>query len=338
MATKIKTLKYGDAYRQIRDGEIAPIYIMTGDERYLISQLIALLDKTLVKEASRAFDRSDFTEKTPFGEIEAALETPPFYSARKLVVVKNSRVFENKGLGGDRLFDKSFDLHVFVLVEDKVLKSGKAGQYLDACAALGGVIVLLDRQKEPQLIDFISRKAGQAGVKVTRPAAVMLIERAESDMSVIESELSKLFAYLAYVGSDRLEAKVVDLLVKKPLSASIFDLMDAVSEQRAGRALAFLDELIEAKEPPAKISFMIMRHLRRLIVALDAGTAEEAALALNVTPYRARHLLRQAGRYSPQQLESIHTQGYEYDSDIRKGLIPDRIALELLISYACEVV
>lgn len=339
MAESIE-LNLRDLYAELKQGVFRRVYVLTGEEQYLVSQAKDRLLERLVNPASKDFDLAVFDNWNEVGSILNAIETPPLLSERKTILIKSSEMFQNAAL--DSRIDE-FDLSslpdttTLILFEEKVLKSGQAKKRRTQLEAIDGAIISLSRQSPDILRTWITRLAETQGMNIDRYAANLIVERGERDMKAIADALQRMALYAQHEGQDRIDESIVNLMLPEPLSVRIFDLIDAVAEKRAGRAFSIVDELLAKREPIQLISFMILRQIRHLLVASDLGSQDAVRAFLNVQPFVARKLSQQARKFRENQLLTIHEKGYHYDADIRRGKIDDKTALYLLVAFACEV-
>lgn len=97
-----------------------------------------------------------------------------------------------------------------------------------------------------------------------------------------------------------------------------------------------LREMIDLKEPVAKIFAMVARQFRSILMAktfINKGF-NKAMLAskLGMHPYVAEKLFKQAGNFEVEELKDAIRESYEMDLSNKNSLMDDRIAAEILIA------
>jgi DNA polymerase-3 subunit delta len=321
--------------KELQAGRARPVYVLAGDERYLIDQVKNKLIDALINPQATDFDLSVF-DTFKADAVQDALHTPPLLSEKKLVIVRQSDLFANTGSADHIDLSVLPDFSCLMLIEAKVLKSGAAKKRREQVMAAGGAFMTLSKQTAADLSIWLARLAKAAGMQLSRQAASRLIERMDSDMYALADALQRLMLYAQHEGETTIGETAIGLLIPAPLSVRIFDLMDAVSQKQAGIAFAIIDELLNQREAVPKISFMILRQIRQLIVARETGDPNLIKDTLKVPSFVARKIAAQARRFSDSQLYAIHSKGFDYDTNIRRGTIDDKTALFLLVAYACE--
>ncbi len=97
------------ALEDIKNGKIAPVYLILGDENYIIKEAAQNLIETILPEKDREFcleniegDDEDWTQ------IIQSLNTYPMFGGRKVVAVKDTKIFYSKFLV-EKIIGKSME-------------------------------------------------------------------------------------------------------------------------------------------------------------------------------------------------------------------------------------
>ena len=96
----MREYKRPDIIKQIEQGKIYPVYLLYGEEDFLIEKTLDKMIELLLSAKTRDFNFSIFEgPETPIPEILTLAETYPVMSSRRLVIVKNLEFFKKeKGL------------------------------------------------------------------------------------------------------------------------------------------------------------------------------------------------------------------------------------------------
>lgn len=127
---------------------------------------------------------------------------------------------------------------------------------------------------------ILEAEAAKRNIKFERQAAAYLVERAGTDITLLEVEMEKC-ALRAGV-STPIGRAVIDEMVKRAPSETIFDLTDALGERKSARAIALARELLENGEPAELLLAMLVRHFRQLLQAralIDARISLDGSAA-----------------------------------------------------------
>ncbi|MDD2579185.1 MAG: DNA polymerase III subunit delta [Eubacteriales bacterium] len=357
---KNAALDYQALRTQLRDGRYESLYVIYGDERFLIEKLISAFDQQLIEPGSRELDRvvlhgDGQPGRIEFERLRAEVQTPPFLSRRKLVIVRDSGWFstgrkransaddaddeDSGGTAQDRqsrlieLFSQLSDSVCLVMIEEKV---DRRLRQLISAIEQHGVLAEISRQTPALLQTWVEAECRSRELKLAPGTAESLIDRCDGDMAVLWQELSKLFLHCGYTREKTISPQLIADLSLPDLRGSVFDLTDAMATGRTEQALRLLDTLIGQKQPVQLISFMLARHIRQLICAAELKRPDQIASTLKVMPFVARRLGQQANGLSLPLLEALYRRCYETDLQVKTGQIQERLGLEILIIMACE--
>jgi DNA polymerase-3 subunit delta len=300
--------------------------------------------------------------------------TPPFLSRCKLVIVKrsgwlspaNNRAAADQdsdaGLTDEPADDESIpesasqstgsaqknrqeilihllerlpDSVCLVIIESKVDKRQKQ---LINLIEQKGVMAEIGRQPARTLAQWVEVECRRRGIQIETAAAESLIDRCDLDMQVIWQELGKLFLYCDYASVKQVDLALITEISLPDLRGNIFNLTDALSDGQTEKALTLVDTLISQRQPVQLIQFMLARHLKLLICALELKRPDRIIAELKVLPFVASRLASQSRRFSIQVLEDLYARCFETDMLVKTGQISDRLALETLLVTASEKV
>jgi DNA polymerase-3 subunit delta len=204
----------------------------------------------------------------------------------------------------------------------------------------------------------LESEAVARGIPLSREAAAHLTARAGNDIARNLNELEKC-ALRAGIGNTVTPA-VIDDMVQRAPSETIFDLTDALGERKTARAITLLRELLGEGQAPELVLSMLVRHLRQLLQAralldarlpLDGSAANRIGRDLSVQfpkdgrdnllnllqsqNWLGRRLGQQARNFSTPQLQSALQNALEVDLALKgiegDGGTPD-LLLELLLA------
>ncbi|HHV42785.1 MAG TPA: DNA polymerase III subunit delta [Clostridiaceae bacterium] len=344
-------MDYSQLNKAITAGEIASLYLIYGEEDWLIQQLIQSLIKAVIAPGAETLDLvvidvAHQPQTLDTARIALEVKTLPFISEKKLVMLKNTDLFVSASGAGKAQTDENRkeirdlitdlpDTTVLVFVETKANLSQKS--LLSAFEKRGGIKAEIRIQDDRTLQSWVNVGCKSQRLSIDPEAAISLIDRCEGQMREIRTELEKLFLYLGWSGDKKITLELVDLVCRPDNRGSIFDLTDAISSGDAEKALQVLDLLLLRKEPVPLILFMLHRHIRQLLAAYTEHDSRVLASRMRLRPFVANKLRLQARRFSPHKLASIYELMFQTDLRIKKGLLNDLLGLELLLVEAASL-
>ncbi len=345
---------------QIKNRNLAPVYLFTGEERFLVDYYIGEIKRLILENDPAGMNLILFEGKTDAGDLEDACDTFPIFAERKMVLVRNSAFFTLKGKdskkedtqseasqegseeehtpagskGQERL--KNYLAQIpssTCLVFDENQVDKRSGLYKQTVKY--GLAVEFGRQKPDELVRWVMRGFKQQGKNINPEAARFMVDSGEEDMYFLRGEILKISAYTG----DRQDVGLEDirLVGTTTIKSVIFSLLDALSEKNGGRAIKLLDDLLEIKEPEQKILFMIAKQTGeqlKLKKLLASRVRPEECLRYfpGKHPYAMKLLIQQAERANPDVLSRLLKNCMEADTAVKTGKMSARLALELLIS------
>ncbi|MBP8988707.1 MAG: DNA polymerase III subunit delta [Clostridia bacterium] len=352
----------------VRQGQWQRLYVLTGEEDFLIEKLVVALGEALITPGCEALDRvvlkaGQRGERLDLERVLAEVRTPPFMSRNKLIIVRESGWFiasarqskpeeadgsreeqdeidtdTKQNIPSSRLKDNQADLMVLfdqlpasvclVFIESKVDRRLRS---LIQAIERNGVLAEFGKEQPRTLKRWIEAEGKIRGMKIEPVAAESLIDRCDGSMRMIWQELTKIFLYCEATGTKTVTMDLMNVLSIPDVHGSIFDLTDALAEGQTGRALALADKLMSQRQPVQLILFMLTRHVRQLICAAELVQPAMITSSLKVPPFVATRLSKQAARLPADLLESLYKACFETDILIKSGQISDRLGLETLL-------
>ncbi len=344
-------MSYLDFHKDIKNNSISPMYLFYGQEKYLIKSAVESAVKIIVDDEYRDFNYTVLdAENISVDEVVGAAETMPFFSERKMVVVKNSSYFKSQKTGisvdeEDRLIsyfkNPSQSTVLIFLLEDK---PDKRKSLYKNFAKNGAVIEFgtLDKRTFPK---WVLKTLNASGKKV-QPR---VLDNMIADTGYLEYGSSKrlydvineLNQLISYVG-DREEITQEDLAAiwKKSIEKSVFDMTDSLGSMNMEESFKIFNKLIYEGEPPVKIMVMITRHYRNLfkIKEYDERGYSPSAMAskLKLPPFILKKQLMQTKRLSKEDLSWKLRECLNAEYSLKTGEVDAKIGVELLMMKLCR--
>jgi len=338
------------------------LYLLHGPDEFAAAEYLAALKDKLGDPGLAALNTTIFDGRSvTLPEVRAVCDSLPFLTARRLVVVEGwlTRLLSRSSAAGEPEGDDEAEAGddappaaggsardtlaalvayapqmpestALVLVEPRDLPPRNA-VVKAAAQAEWGLVKQFPLVKGEALARWVRARAKTAGGEFSRAAAEALAE-VEDDPRALGNEINKLLAFVAY--ERPVEVEDVHALTTAGSEAVIFDLVDAMGQQRGPQAMRLLHQLL-ATHDPFYILSMVVRQYRLLLQArelLDARAAEgEGSAALNLKPYPTGKVCSQARNFTLPELEGIYRRLLDYDVSIKTGQMEAGAALDTLV-------
>lgn len=314
--------------QNIKDKNFHKVYLLYGGEEYLIRTY-----KNRLKQSMLGRDRMNYTyfEGKNINEnefINTAL-TLPFFAERRCIVVENSGWLKAPPEAVAELFKHLPETSNIIFAEKEVDKRNKLYKRIKEI----GYVAELSSPGREELKNWAAMILAEEGKKITVKNMDVFLEYTGENMDIIASELEKL---ITYVGEkEKIDLSDIEDITTIGVNNRIFDMVSAIIMKKTDYAMHLYDDLLALKEPPLRILFFIARHINQLLMVKNFSKMnmerENIAKELGVQPFVVGKLLQQARRFEISALESYLRRCIELEENIKKGEIPERLGVELII-------
>jgi DNA polymerase III delta subunit len=220
----------------------SPAYLLPASDPFLHTEAESLI-KELVPAGEREFNFHVFdlmsADTIAFEQILDVLNTMPFFSGRKYVVVENFQKLlkkELKKLG--RYLEKPSESSVLVLLNSGAVKK-------EVREGIGNLKSIPLDISGREITSWLREKAGQKGVRLTDSAADYLLGTIGPDLGLLSSELDK----FALIGKPTADREDIAEITEGKRTYSAFALVDAIRARDAESAFKIYRVLRDTEEP-----------------------------------------------------------------------------------------
>lgn len=341
IAFEVTQMDYRTAAKEAGAGNVLPVYVCYGPEKYLMRQFMDYIGDKLIAPEHRdfAYSKYDLNETNVETVIEDA-ETFPFMVPKKIIVAHNALFFTGakEASRAEHNLDKlaaylkspvDYSVIIFTVDADKL---DERKTIVKSLKAMNGLIPFTQLGAE-QLQDWVQRSAAKAGFSFAPGALEQFIMYVGGDLQRLASEIEKLGLYLGAGG--QATGELIDQLVVRTIEQNVFLLIEEVAKLRIDRAFLILRELLEHKEEPIKIVMLIARQFRIMLqvkeLANEGYTQGQIASQIGLHPYAVKLASGQAREFTSRQLTRILAALSDLDVQMKSGQIDKVLGLELFL-------
>lgn len=326
---------------QIKSCKLNNLYLLYGEEKYLISHYTSklidvALDGTINDFNFKKFKASDISVDS----LEESIEVLPFLSSKKCVVVSDLEiekfnVTEIKKL--KEIVSKIPETTILIIsqsnIEASIYKSSKWNSFTKLVEKHGNAVNFKKLSRlslEKQIINW----ARKLNLNISQNTVEKLIEYCGDDLLNLRSELEKLSAF---ADNGEITEDDIELLVSKKAEANVFDLTKAVSQNNYDRALKILHVLLEKKEEPVAILSLLASNyidMYRVKVAKNSGVPTNKIAELfdyKRKEFRLNLASKACDNYSLKDLRKYISFLKEIDLKLKSSKDDNKILLEELL-------
>ncbi len=292
--------------------KIEPCYLVQGEDILLYDEALKLI-KNACNLSFEEFNFQKFDDDTFSADLVLdALETLPFASEKKVVLLKNITKFSED-------FKKKLVAYLKSPLPSTCLVIFDFANKFDF---LISEKISAKRLDEESLKNIVEEELSKSHKAIKKEALSLLLSYCCDYYSLIKNELKK----LSDAPTDVITEKDIANMVTKETEYSVFELTEALSKKDAKKAV----ELLSLMDKDSKTFNLILNHFRRLFfVAISKD--EDLSKLLNVKEYaivKAKELSR---NFSKIQLKNIYSLLDDVDFYIKNGQMQIENALYYLI-------
>lgn len=310
-------MKYVDFVKHL--DSVKNVYLLSGKESYYVDLILEDILSRLFKsdeERREGITKFDCDNKVELGEIISALETPPFFLDKVVVIVKNATIFKSKSNDEEskknsldrlmRVLSNMLDTNYVIFITNEVAdKRRKIYKLVDKI----GLILESEPLRVWEIESWLSLTLRNLNKSMNEEAKKYFLETVsvlpEISLHYLDNELKKV---ALYVEGKIIAKKDLQLMMAEPPEVSVFALMNAISSKNISKAMYLLKSQINEKKEIPLIALLArnVRLMIRIKLYIKQGMREkEVAEILGLNFYVAKKTVEDSKKYSLWLLEEV---------------------------------
>lgn len=342
------------AIRKARAGELLPVYLVVGEERMLVEEVVREVREAALSGAAAAFNEDKLIAgEADVDRILGAARMMPMMAKRRLVVVRSLERWEGRATGDDEAeaaaqatkggaspLDRLAEYAAspspttsLVLIASKLdsrrklMVAAKKNDFLVSCEPLA----------RNALPGWIVREAKMRGHAIPQDVANLLAQVAGPELAHIADALERL---MLYVGEGApITEEAIDVIVVRTRQSTVWELIDAIGRRDLAKALAALADVYDPRDRGLPLIALVSRSVRQLLKFESAtrkgASPEEAAKMAGAPPFKARDFRAQLRTLPRFELERWLSVLAATDLALKGSRRPPLAILETMILDLC---
>ena len=316
--------------QDLKEGRFRPVYLFYGEDAYQRNRCRDAVRNACAKDLDD-MNISRFTGKdVNVSEIMEIARTLPFFADRRVILIENSELFGSSQ--AEELADFLPELPettILIFTEEHIDKRSRLYKACDKC----GMVQVCETLKGAELENWVLALLKRDGKRIGRNALNLFIEKTDSDMVNMRTELEKLVCYLG----DREEVypEDVEAVCHTRPTSKVFDLVEAIARKESRRALDIYREMLELRESPNMILYLIARQFNLILMACELKKQGldkyRMAEKMGVQPFVVDKCLSQMRGFSAGELQTAVDDCLEMDYAIKSGQMNATLGAEMII-------
>ncbi len=315
----------------IKQGTFKQIYLLYGEERYLIKQYADRLFSALGNGEDNMNTHVYEGKDVPVTEIIDQAETLPFLAERRVLLIRDSGLFKSGGEKMAEYLASPNETAFFIFRESEVDKRSKLFKLVQS----NGCAVEFSTPDENTLKRWVRDIVAKEGKSISEHTIQLFLTKTGADMANIRMELEKLICYC--ISKDTISDTDVETICTTRINNHIFDMINAIAAKQTKLALSLYNDLLSLKEPPMRILFLLARQYNLLLQVKELKAKgfpdKEIASKVGLAPFLVGKYAAQATHFKASGLRAAIKQCIENEEAVKMGQINDVMSVELLIFY-----
>jgi len=298
-------------WKDIKNGQIAPVYCIYGEESYFIDETIKRIKEAL-QTAEEAEIMTFDMEEAPVDVVIDEADTFPFFSERKLVIAKNASFLKATEKGKEKIdhdlkrlenwlaHPSDFCITVFIAPYEKLDERKKITKAMKEKS----IMIHAETPKENDLAIWIRSEVSRFNKSIIDDAVDKLVEMVGANMLQLQIEIEKMSLYLGE--ENQISARLVEELVAKTLEHDAFKMLNAYLSRNVSEALQIYHDLLRQKEEPIMLVGLLASNIRTMnnvyYLQKKGYHPNQISKQLKIHPYRVKLMLENRERPNEERL------------------------------------
>jgi DNA polymerase-3 subunit delta len=329
---KYYTVTAESIIKDIKKGNIAPVYFLYGEEPYYIDLISDFIEDHILDESQKEFNQLVlYGRDTQMDEVVAAARRYPMMSERQVIIVKEA---QDLARSMDRLtpYLEAPQSATVLVLNYKYKKPDKRKQVFKLLSKVG---VMFESKPlyENQVPAWIEKYVKERGYKIEVKSAVLMVEYLGNDLSRIAKELEKLELVLA--PGDTITPELIEEHIGISKDYNNFELRRAIGQRdilKANRIIMYFEA--NPKTNPFVVTLASLQSFFTQLWLYHGlkSKSDKFAVAriLGINPYFVDEYRKAAAQYPMRKVSRIISVLREYDLK-SKGVGARDLALEDLL-------
>ncbi|MDR3256720.1 MAG: DNA polymerase III subunit delta [Endomicrobium sp.] len=336
-------LKIQDFNKLVSSKIISPVYLFVGEEFYLIDLCLSKIEQFLT--ADDLNKEIFYASESSAEDILNALQTFPFLSERKVIIVKGTNKI--KAVDAERLTGYLSNIIetscLILLYSDNYKKEtvAKRKEFINKCIASKNCIAVdCRKQYENEVKVFIKNEFDQRDKIVSHDVISRIVNENGTDLLNISNEIEKLSLF---VGKNKKDITQNDFekISGYTKEVNIYSLSSNIEAKDLKKTIFILEKLLSEGEEPVMILSAISSAVRKMLNAKsmieEQGiSVDDTASALRIHSFYAGSFFANLKKHNTKKLKINLKTILQADISIKTGNSDATSALEKNILSICN--
>ena len=261
---------YRKIFAEIDSGDALPIYLLKGEEHFVMEEMVGRLTDRFVTEDMKSFNLSiDHGSEIDIKTFVSTARSFPFLSDRRVMIVRELERLKGKWKPLVEYCANPVDSTVVILLfathdeKGRRIRPPKDFTALEKAVKAKGKIIQFDRLNDNGLNKWVTSRVKRLNFDIDSGGVSSLISSAGTNLYDLSNELEKLG--VVFEGG-RVSGEDVASVIGSYRMRSIFDMLDSIIKGDSASALMILSGIINSgAERPSVVVYQLIRHFLTLL-------------------------------------------------------------------------
>ena len=318
----------------IASGNFEKIYLLCGDEPYLIRDYRDKLKNAIIPE-SESLNYAYFDNVNEnFEKIRDLADTMPFFGDRRLIMIDKASAFKKDWGLADYVPDIP-ETTTIVIADEDVDKRSRLFKAIQK----HGAVMELKKLGLPDIKAFVAGRLKKAGKNITVQNCDYLVECVGDDLNTLANEADKCIAHAGT--KDQVDRSDIDAVCSMQIENKIFDMVDAIIRQDGNTVYRLYGDLMALRENQFGIMAVIRRNYNQLLVIrelMDSGcSAAEIASRTKMADWLVRKKMQVVRSYDAERIKKAIERIADTEYSIKTGDMDQEIGSEIMLANLLKI-
>lgn len=340
----MKPITYLQFQKHLSGTKIAPVYLISGEEHFLIDEAVKQLEKKINTDS---LNREVFQAPDVLGkDIVFAVETLPFLTDKRVVILKMANKLKNADYEViTRIIENPVETSCFIILFPEKLKgtTSKRKDLISLCSDSENCIcVECKKFYEKDAKGFVVQEFKARGKTTSYDVVNQIVNESGTDLLNLSNEIEKI---CLFIGKDKKEITEDDFAKISGFTKEInvFMLANIIEAKNLKYALFILEKMLENGEKPINLLTAISSTVRKLLTAKSLLQEKKYSQQETMDYIRVpaffnfrKDYLNNLSKFTLEHLKKSMKEVLKADIAIKTGKSDDILALENLLIFICK--
>lgn len=323
---------YQQAVKDLKAGNISPVYILLGEEEWARDKFLSLLKKTVIEPGMEDFNFENFHASEVTGLVVAdKAGVLPMMADMRLLIIEGCHSWKKKDIDNVTKYLGNINEKACLVMQ---FNEGDRRRKLFSSKSPQVRYLEFPKPKRWELNDYIHNLSRDMKLKLHPDACALVAELAGDDLARVYRELDKMSLYKM---DGEILPRDVEALMGRTRLATRWELGDFIGKRDLHGALVKMHHIMASGVDPIGMLSAVNHYIRQIYVVkalMIKGVRDpkQVSQVIRVPPKITEGLIAQQKNFSNLELRKAFEQMRETDIRIKSSGMDRKLLLDQLLT------